>query len=243
MFSFTVILLVLFTLSITETVSNSSSQFVNKTVSNYTSLFLTSNITTLNDNNFDHIIKNGKVNPYIVLFTVKKCTQCNQIIEIMENVTKILNDTNSSIVTAKIDCFASSWTAMRFSIDIIPQIAYISNGTIRYMNNSITSENIFSFIEGNNSTKPIPIPRPMDYIGVGKKIFSSLNRMLTDYMNEKGITWNAGLTAGSFIGGFALLAIIEWKFVSCCCKSKRKEHHHIHGFKSGFKKGKKLHKE
>ena len=46
MFSFTVILLVLFILSITETVSNSSSQFVNKTVSNYTSLFLTSKYTS-----------------------------------------------------------------------------------------------------------------------------------------------------------------------------------------------------
>lgn len=237
MFSFAAILFVIIKLSITETVSS------NKTVSNYTSLFLTSNITTLNDNNFDHIIKNGKVYPYIVLFTVKKCTQCNHIIEVMENVTKHLNDTNSSIRSAKIDCFSSSWTAMRFSIDIIPQIAYISNGTIRYMNNSISSENIFSFIEGHNTTKPIPIPVPMNYIGVGKKIFNSLNRMLTDYMNEKGISWNAGLTAGSFIGGFALLALIEWKLVSCCCKSKRKEHHHIHGFKSEYKKGKKLHKE
>ena len=242
MFSFAAIFIVIIKLSFTEKVSNSSLSS-NKTVSNYTSLFLTSNITTLNDNNFDRIIKNGKVNPYILLFTVKKCTQCNHIIEVMENVTKHLNDTNSSIRSAKIDCFASSWTAMRFSIDIIPQVAYISNGTIRYMNNSITSENIFSFIEGHNTTKPIPIPVPMNYIGVGKKIFNSLNRMLTDYMNEKGISWNAGLTAGSFIGGFALLALIEWKLVSCCCKSKRKELHHIHGFKSGYKKGKKLHKE
>ena len=216
---------------------------VNKTigtVANYTSLFMTSNITTLNDNNFDLIVRRGRVSPYLILFTVRKCGSCNHIIEIFENVTKILNESGSPIETAKIDCFAYSWSAMRFSINHIPQVAFVVNDTVRYLNKNITIENIMEFIDDENDTNERkPFPAPMNYLGVAKKVFNSLDEVMTNYMKGKGLYWHSGFSAIFIIGFIALLAFIEWKFVNCCCKGKKKESkfHHVHGAKCNHSHG------
>lgn len=223
----------LFILHIT-CLSNDNNANTTHLKSNYTSLFLTSKIPTLDDSSFDRAIRRGIKNPFLLLFTIKKCGSCNHIIELFENITDILSNTQPKIKTAKIDCFTSTWTTMRFTIDHIPKILYVENGTVRYLDKNITYENILDFIDNIDSIEPYPFPQPLGYLGVGKKLFDSIDDSIKKYMNRKGYYWHTAFTAILTALFIIVFAVIEWKFVNCCCKSNKKNqkkkcsHNHSH---------------
>ena len=141
---------------------------------NYTSLFFNSSIETINNTNFDRVIKKGIKNPYLILFTVIRCKMCNYVIKVMEKVEQYLIKKNSNIKVVKVDCGGNIWTVMRFDIDHIPKIIYVENNEMSLFNDNITYDNIIEFLNNENKIK-IPFPNPMSYFDFSKKIFNVFN--------------------------------------------------------------------
>ena len=62
---------------------------------NYTSYFINSTIRTLSDKNFDTIISlNNNSYDFLILFTLRRCPNCNNVIKITENVEKYYKEKN-----------------------------------------------------------------------------------------------------------------------------------------------------
>jgi len=197
---------------------------------NYTSFFYNSTIETVNNSNFDRVIKKGIKNPYLILFTVIRCKICNQVIKIMEKVEEYLIKKNSNIKVVKVDCGGNIWTVMRFEIDHIPKIIYVENNKMSYLNDNITYDNIIEFLNNENKIK-IPFPKPMNYIDFFKKIFNALNEFLTDYTKINGIKWNKKYTGLVIILILIIFMIIEYYIMKYCCTTQRKSKTHFHNKK------------
>jgi hypothetical protein len=197
---------------------------------NYTSLFFNSSIETINNTNFDRVIKKGIKNPYLILFTVIRCKICNQVIKIMEKVEEYLIKKNSNIKVVKVDCGGNIWTVMRFDIDHIPKIIYVENNKMSYLNDNITYDNIIEFLNNENKIK-IPFLKPMNYIDFFKKIFNALNEFLTDYTKINGIKWNKKYTGLVIILILIIFMIIEYYIMKYCCTTQRKSKTHFHNKK------------
>ncbi len=204
---------------------------------NYTSLFFNSSIETINNTNFDRVIKKGIKNPYLILFTVIRCKMCNYVIKIMEKVEKYLIQKNSNIKVVKVDCGGNIWTVMRFDIDHIPKIIYVENNKMSYFNDNITYDNIIEFVNNENKIK-IPFPNPMSYFDFFKKIFNAFNEFLTDYTQTYGIHWNKIYTGIIVALILIIFMIFEYFIMKYCCTTQRnpktkthykhKSHHHVH---------------
>ena len=73
---------------------------------NYTSYFINSTIRTLSDKNFDTIISlNNNSYDFLILFTLRRCPNCNNVIKITENVEKYYKEKNAKIKFYKVDCY------------------------------------------------------------------------------------------------------------------------------------------
>ena len=159
---------------------------INKNIqTNYTSYFINSTIKTLNNNNFDSIINpNNSIN-YLILFTVRRCPICNKIIRITENVETYYKN-NTNLKFAKVDCYISGWTAMRFNIFKFPLYIYISKGKYStFIPDNITEEELINFIESKNKIYK-DYPPKIGYFGVFMKIF----HLLTEKIQKIIPFWN-----------------------------------------------------
>ena len=204
---------------------------------NYTSLFFNSSIETINNTNFDRVIKKGIKNPYLILFTVIRCKMCNYVIKVMEKVEQYLIKKNSNIKVVKVDCGGNIWTVMRFDIYHIPKIIYVENNEMSLFNDNITYDKIIEFLNNENKIK-IPFPNPMSYFDFSKKIFNVFNEFLTDYSKSYGINWNKTYTGLIIALILILFMIFEYYIMKYCCTIKRnpktkshfqnKSHHHVH---------------
>ena len=90
---------------------------IEKSKEKYISYFLNSTIETLNDDNFDKVVHGGMTNDFLILFTVKKCQICNQIIKILENAAEIYSNQITNLTFNKVDVIESGWTSLRFNLE------------------------------------------------------------------------------------------------------------------------------
>lgn len=213
-----------------------SSKSINDTIdsnnTNHTSnisLFDTSKILTLNNSNFDRHIRKGRLYPSLVLFTIRKCSLCNHIVQTFENVSDILSVKQKELKLFKVDCFASSWTAMRFRIDHLPIIAYVYNGSVSYYEGNMTTSEIVSFALSSNKTFDV-FPEPMNYFRILQKVNQGVDELISPFMKKHGIPWTSLLSSIVFGSIVLLIAYLDWKFVSYCCRFKKneKKQKHVH---------------
>lgn len=216
----------------------------------YISFFLNSTIETLDDENFDITVKKGIFHSYIVLFTVKKCDICNNIITTLENVQKkYLNDNETNLKFGKVDILRSGWTSMRFELERLPNIIYISNRTYAiYPYINLTENNIIQFIEDKNKEFK-KFPRKMGYLDVFMKIFHIISGLL----HEKFSFWNEGYSWILVVLFILFFCFVEYLIIKFCCRRSKKEkenknkyndqhqhqHQHIHQQKNEKKSEKK----
>ena len=216
---------------INGTPSNSSNETFEKK-KKYISFFLNSTIETLDDNNFDKIVLKGIFHDFIILFTVKKCDICNKIISTLENIQKKYNETR--IIFAKVDILMSGWTSMRFELEKLPNIIYVSNRSYAIYSNDILNEkDIISFIEDKNKIFK-PFPKKMGYFDVFMKIFHIISGLL----HEKFPFWNENYSWLLVVLFILFFCFVEYLIIKFCCNRTKREkknqskyqhqHQHIH---------------
>ena len=64
-------------------------------------------------------------NDFLILFTVKKCQICNQIIKILENAAEIYSNQITNLTFNKVDVIESGWTSLRFNLERLPNMIYV----------------------------------------------------------------------------------------------------------------------
>ena len=90
------------------------------------SYFDKSSIETINDYNFDEIINKGITNDYIILFTIKICDGCEQVLKTLERAAEYYYKTNANITFYKIDLEESIEVDLRFHFDEVQVVIYVS---------------------------------------------------------------------------------------------------------------------
>ena len=186
---------------------------------NYTSYFINSTIRTLSDKNFDTIISlNNNSYDFLILFTLRRCPNCNNVIKITENVEKYYKEKNAKIKFYKVDCYLNQWTAMRFNAFKIPIYIYIKQGFYASFNpsNNYTEKDLINFIEDENK-EFIEYPGRIGYIDVCKKIVHNI----TLKIQKKIIFWNDLFTLIVILGTFFGFLYFEIKIYKAgCCGNK-----------------------
>ena len=181
--------------------------------SNYTSYFVNSTIKTLNNKNFDVVINSNESNNYLILFTFRRCKSCNKIIRITENVEKNYKSTNLKF--AKVDCYSSGWTAMRFDIFKIPQYIYISHGYYSsFIPNNITEEDLINYIESDDKEYK-EYPLKIGYFGIFMKIF----HLITKNVQKKLPFWNELCSWLVLLILFGCFIFFEYSICQACINS------------------------
>ena len=172
-----------------------------------------------------------------MLFTVKKCDICDQIISTLENVQKKFNE--SKIIFSKVDILISGWTSMRFELEKLPNIIYISNRSYAiYQNDILNEKDIISFIEDKNKIFK-PFPKKMGYFDVFMKIFHIISSML----HEKFPFWNENYSWLLVVLFILFFCFVEYLIIKFCCRRTKREnknqskyqHQHIHHNKNDKK--------
>ena len=187
---------------------------------NYTSYFINSTIRTLSDKNFDAIISlnNNKSYDYVILFTLRRCPNCNHVMKITENVENYFKEKTPKIKFYKVDCFLSQWTAMRFNAFKIPVYIHIKQGFYASFNPSedYTEDDLINFIEDENK-EFIEYPGRIGYIDVIRKIVHNI----TLKIQKKIIFWNDLFTLIVILGTFFGFLYFEIKIYKAgCCGNK-----------------------
>ena len=223
------ILLILISLISSKNITNNNNNN-NKTKAKdkkYISYYLNSTIPTITDNNFDTIIKSFYYNDtdLIILFTVKRCTKCNEIIKSLEEVSNYYKE--KKIKFYKLDIVTSGWTSMRFELDYLPNIIYISKGNYSiYPLKNITFNDVKNFIEDENKIF-IKIPKKVGYFHLFMKIFKVFSYILS----KKFTFWNEDNYIVLIIIFITVFCFVEFLIIKFCCPKRKsqiqdKKHEH-----------------
>lgn len=205
--------------------------YINHIISVSPQKIKSSPIEILTDKTFEIKTKKGKYNPWLLLFTLPKCALCNQTLDAFSNFTRYYYNENNdlqhlNLSFGKLDCFQSSWTAMRFNLISMPQIIMIENNSYYLIKNNVAEESIEEFIKAPGESKIIP--PPFTYFVIFSKVFNLLNQYLEKTITKKGIKWNISYTIILIIFAFALFCVFEYYFINHCCRRKKKPPVHIH---------------
>ena len=211
---------------------------------NYTSFFINSTIETVNDTNFEKIVNKGLNNDFIILFTIKRCDICNDLIMTLEKIQKNYSIKKSkNLLFLKVDCLMSGWTAIRFSLERIPNIIYVTNGLYSvYLNDNFTIGDIEDFIESDDKEFK-SYPKIMGYFDLFMKIF----HVVSDLIKENYPFWNESLSWLVVFLFIIFLCIVQYYILKYCCvkeseKNKNKECN-THSHYEHKEKDKKIKKE
>ena len=194
----------------------------------FISYFLNSTIETINDDNFDLVIKGGMTNDYLILFTVKKCEICNQLIKLLEDIEEIYSNENTNLTFKKLDVIESGWTSLRFNLERLPNLIYVSRGKYAiYPNENFTDLNVKNFIEEKNKIW-IRFPKKVGYLYLIMKTF----RLLSYMISQKYSFWDENYYWVLIIGFILVFIFVEYLIIKFCCRRSKKnktfnhEHHH-----------------
>lgn len=218
-------LLIILNCIYSQNVTNSQppkQQSVNNTVENYQEIFDKSPIITVNDNNFDIVLKKNENNniKLVILFTIIRCKSCSKILKTFENVQKAYTNNTDQIKFFKLNCFESRWTATRFSLQHAPAIMIFKNGFYSsYPLKPFTEEGIKEFIEDQNNTfKRIP-----EKIGMLTLFLKPVN-WINDFIAYKFPSWNTNLGwVIVLVGVFGFFCLESYAIEKLCRKKKNND--------------------
>jgi hypothetical protein len=194
-------------------------------------LFSCKNVTIheLNDNNFDTEVKDGHVNPWLLIFSLKTCPHC---VNANDAITKmsVSNDFGELDVSlGQIDCNANVMSCMRFNITRVPYIVYVHKNKMFEFDSLPTEHSLLKFIKEEKTLESVkPLPVAYSYISLIFKLMGDTvviaNEYFGDYVNNKlgyKVNWTSEYTIGLFVLGMVLLVMVEYLILTICCVKKR----------------------
>ena len=171
-----------------------------------------SEIITLNDNNFNYFVKNGKDNRWLIIFFIESCYHCNRALQILNNILyKNQFKSVNNIKFGKIDVSINEQINFRFNISEVPYIALIDNSSMIELDLYPNEKNLLNFIESNISQweNKFNIPK---------------NNLLKYYYISMD---NYSMNPIIFILLYIIISIILWTVIFSiyiiCCGHKKKE--------------------
>ena len=190
-----------------------------KNEKNKTSYFDTSFIETISDKNFDRVMNAGITNDYLILFTIKKCQVCDQVIKILEDSAKLYLNTDSNVTFYKIDVSESGWTTLRFGFDKLPNIIYVSRGKYSiYPLDNITVEEIVNFIDNKNKDM-VKLPKKVGYLHLIVKTFELISYMIA----QKVSFWDESYYWILIVLFILFIILFEFIFIKFCCPRLKRD--------------------
>ena len=169
-------------------------------------------------------------NDFLILFTVKKCQICNQIIKILENAAEIYSNQITNLTFNKVDVIESGWTSLRFNLERLPNMIYVSKGKYAiFPNENFTELNVKNFIEDKNK-QWMRLPRKVGYLYLIMKTF----RLFSYMLSQKFSFWDESYYWILIIVFIIVFVFIEYLIIKFCCRRSNKNknlnhrHHHEH---------------
>ena len=188
------------------------------------SYFDKSSIETINDYNFDEIINKGITNDYIILFTIKICEGCDQVLKVLEKAKEFYSKKDSNITFYKINLSESVEIDLRFNFDEIPIIIYVSKDKYaKYPFKYVSIDHIKNFIEDKNKAM-IDLPKELGFFDYFIKTFELIVDciMLKCPILKKNYYHYWVLIIG-FIAWIIILSIYVFIKFFCINSNKRKK--------------------
>ena len=190
-----------------------------------------SEIITLNDNNFNYFVKDGKDNRWLIIFFIESCYHCNRALQILKNILyKNHFKSINNIKFGKIDVSLNEKINFRFNISEVPYIALIDNSSMIELDLYPNEKNLLNFIESNISQWENKFNIPKNnllkyyYISMDKSL-SNFVKNINDFLISRNI--NYSLNPIIFILLYIVLCIILWTIIFSvyiiCCGHKKKE--------------------
>ena len=193
------------------------SKFICKEEDYNISYFDKSSIETINDSNFNQVMNAGIINDYIILFTIKICEGCDQVLKALERAAEYYFKRNSNITFYKIDLEESINVDLRFHFDDVPIIIYVSKRQYaKYHFKYITTYLIKNFIEDKNKIM-IDLPKELGFFGYYMKTFELVaDCIMLKYPFLKKYYYHLVIVFGFFV--FVIILSI-YAFIKYFCLS------------------------
>ena len=190
-----------------------------------------SEIITLNDNNFNSFVKDGKDNRWLIIFFSESCYYCNRALKILNSILyKNQFKSVNNIKFGKTDISINTKINFRFNISEVPYITLIDNNSMIELDLYPNEKNLLNFMESNISQWKNNVNVPKDnifkyyYISIDNSL-SNLVNDINNYLKSRNI--NYSMNPLIFILIYIVLCIIFWTiiFKGCimCCRLKKKE--------------------
>ena len=190
-----------------------------------------SEIITLNDNNFNYFVKDGKDNRWLIIFFIESCYHCNRALQILKNILyKNHFKSINNIKFGKIDVSLNEKINFRFNISEVPYIALIDNSSMIELDLYPNEKNLLNFIESNISQWENKFNIPKNnllkyyYISMDKSLSNFVNN-INDFLKSRNI--NYSMNPIIFILLYIVICIILWIVIFSiyiiCCGHKKKE--------------------
>ena len=178
-------------------------------------------IYQLNDLNFDHLIRDGKIYRWFILFFSKTCGHCRRA---KKEINKIFQEfkNNGTIRFAEMEAYDNTLTNVRFNITGVPYIILVENKSIYELDLFPNYDNLKNFILTNFSEveeelKPLPKKVRFTYVAwvIFKQTLDSITGSFNNLLKRKGI--NIKFNSYVFIlTVLSLIIICCFGMVKCC---------------------------
>ena len=187
-----------------------------------------SSIETINDSNFDQVMNAGIINDYIILFTIKICEGCDEVLKALERAAEYYFKRNSNITFYKIDLEESINVDLRFHFDKVPIIIYVSKGQYaKYHFKYIATYLIKNFIEDKNKIM-IDLPKELGFFGYVMKIFELVADCIIlkyPYLKKYYFYYRI-IVYGFFV---CIIILSTYVFIQYCCISSNDNKKYCYG--------------
>ena len=150
-------------------------------------------IYDLNDLLFDHIIRDGKIYRWFIIFYSKTCGHCRNAKREISKVYEIYKN-NKTLRFAQIEAYDNSLTNVRFNITGVPYMILVENNTMYELDLFPNFDNLKNFVNTNFSEvkdelKPLPIKVKFHYVAwvIFRQTLESITDSFNHLLNKKGI--------------------------------------------------------
>jgi hypothetical protein len=215
---------------------------------------INSNLFNLTDSNFDLLVKNGEISPWVVMFYIKMCPRCATGHELLEKYANY----NSTLQFGRVECNENSFTCLRFeqlNVTRMPNLIVVEKSRVFEYKGVFQNESTLQMIMEEERTveKGRKLPPSIGYYGlISRVILEVLN--IGDFLLEEFVVDNLGIqmkwsrthTLVVFLSVILFIIVVEYMIFAKCCKKQKnscgekcsKKHVHKHNINNTANKRK-----
>ena len=203
-----------------------------------------SSLFNLTDNNFDYLVKNGEISPWVIMFYVKMCPRCSLAHELLEKYSNLTNN----LQFGRVECNENSFTCLRFeqlNVSRMPNLVVVEKNQVFEYKAVFQNESTLQAIieEERTVEKSKKLPPSIGYIGLIMRVFQEvlnigdflLEEFVVDYLGIN-VKWSRTYTSSVFFSVILFIIIVEYMIFIKCCRRQRnscgkncdKKHNHTH---------------